>query len=1329
MSSAAAAPECADDNLPLSPAQESIWMFEQLLGDGRSPHQLPFGAVLTGPLDIAALRRALNEVLDRHDALRARFRVQFGAPTQEVARKGDAFSLAFHDLSHHAELAAQEAEARCVHDELERPFDLASGPLARGILVRRSVDEHLLLLNVHHIAADGWSMGILLREISFLYSATVTNSSLQLPPIATSYIDYARSQHTAKDLATDASLCKFWERRLQNAPALIQLPTDRPRPPIQSCLCDVLQVDFSRELALGIRALAAREQVSVFTVMMTGWALLLWRLSGDTDLVIGTATANRIGPDQLGQVGMYAATPPVRVQLIAEQDLASLLKIVHRTLFAVLARQNLPFKRLIELLRPTRSLSHAPIFQVGLTLFNVPKGGNLKLAGMDVSALKLPRTRSPYDLMLALTDDSELLDGRIEFSKDLFDRSTVERIHEHLIAVLTSLISDPSREAGNVQILSPTQHRELLKFSWGADRPLQGPRTMHEVFEEHARCSPNEIALEHDGEKLSYGELNAKANQLAVHLTSIGAGGQQRVAICIDRSPLMVIAVFGVLKAGSAFIPLDASYPLDRLAFMLEDIEPVAVIVDKLGLSCLPSTESTVINLDNLATSHAISLCPTNNLDSSEICGTTPAYIIYTSGSTGKPKGAINHHAGLRNIVESQRAIYSLGPHSRILQVASFSFDVSLFEMMMALCNGGTLCLARKPDLLPVEPLVRTLVDRRITLVTLPPSALSYMPLGRLPNSLAINVTGENFPPVLGKAWAARHKVFNAYGPTETAIWSCTFDLSHGYSNASIPIGRPLPNEQIYVLDDRKTLCPIGVAGEVFIGGVPVGSGYFRREALTAERFVTDPIIGSGRLYRTGDIARWLPDGNLQFLGRRDSQVKLRGFRVELGEIEALLGDIDGVREAAVLYDDTDHAMPRLIAYLAVQPGYSRLTSEVRDALRDFLPDFMMPSEFVIVSELPVTPNGKVDRKALLQTRAASNPDSPLEVDAAISGSYAAEVLGLYRQLLRQPTLTLDTDFFACGGHSLMAVQLVVRLRERLGVELPVREVFANPIAVDFATVVAKYADAASATNLTLLRAGRSSKAVYFVHAIDGEVGYAYRLLPHLPTSHSIFSLSASGLVEGESPIASVVDMAERYVAAMRTVSRNGPFNIIGWSAGGTIAYEMARQVLQLGLQVGLLVMLDTHCRYTPLVDPSMLSEAIMPSAVLGAWLLELRGRGMSDEALARLDLMTLEDAVLVCQEEGLLPREFGTAALLRWWEVRRSTARAVYDYSPVKLDSEVMLVTAQEERRPDRSLGWQEILGDRITITSVPGTHHSMVEMPNATHLSDLISSRLILH
>jgi thioesterase domain-containing protein len=648
---------------------------------------------------------------------------------------------------------------------------------------------------------------------------------------------------------------------------------------------------------------------------------------------------------------------------------------------------------------------------------------------------------------------------------------------------------------------------------------------------------------------------------------------------------------------------------------------------------------------------------------------------------------------------------------------------------MMALCHGGTLCLVPRAALLPVDPLVRTLKDLRITLVTLPPSALSHLPLGCLPESVDINVTGENFPPALAKAWAARHRVFNGYGPTETSIWASTFELGGADFPASVPIGRPLPNEQLYVLNDRSALCPIGVAGELYIGGTPVGLGYFRRESLTAERFVPDEHSGCGSLYRTGDIAKWLHDGNLQFLGRKDTQVKIRGFRIELGEVEALIGDIDGIREAAViLTGDLGEQLPRLVAFFATVKGAALSPEQVRERLRKFLPEFMVPTAFVGLPTLPVTPNGKVDRNALTSLVAAAPALDSAGSTAVPADLHEAMLHELYRDLLRQPDINAGTDFFASGGHSLLAVRLVSRLRERHGVALPVREVFANSVLGDLARVVAKYAVSSGASNLTLLRAGRDEGAIFFVHAGDGEVGYAHQLLPALSTTLSVYALSASGLLEGEAPLDSVEAMARRYVEAMRTVSHDGPFRLVGWSAGGTIAYEMARYIRQLGSVVVVLALLDTHRDYSAIIVDavSRCAAAPRPSEVLSEWLRQASLQGLSAEASNHLDTMPLGDAVRSCHDQGHLPHEIDAPTLTRWWQVRQHTAVAVGDYRPAPIDCRTVLFSARDEQRTDDSLGWRELLGDRLEIVPVGGSHQSMVRAPNASPLGRALSAFL---
>lgn len=1298
-------------------------MFEQL-GESRSPHQLVAGFRLSGPLCVDTLQRSLNTLVGRHEALRTRFEVRNGFPRQVVAAMASPFALSQHDL------AAQGSRARAVERLLvlraiDAPFDLSGGPLSRALLIRRSESEHVLLINQHHIVSDGWSMAVLLRDLSAIYNAGGSESASGLVPMTGRYVAYAAAQQASMYTPAQDEALRHWDQLLQGAPSLVQLPTDRPRPQIQSYRCATVPVEIGEILAKQLRQLAGAQGVSVFTVLAASWAILLRRLTGQKDMVIGTPAANRVGAEQRSLVGLFAAPLPLRFRLDDEQPVEALLKETYRQMFASLARQHVPFKRLVEQLKPPRSPSHAPIIQVAVNLNEVPKEGTLRLAGIEAAPLDLPRTRSPYDLTLSLTYDGQTFRGRIEYAKDLFDEETPLRYRDHLLAALASIADAPGGAIGDVEILTPGQRRQILGFSRGPDRVAVGPATMHGVFEEFARLQPMKCAVEFEGTRLSYAELNSKANQLARELVAAGAKPDERIAICVNRSPLMVIAVLAVLKSGAAYVPLDPTYPRDRLLHMLEDIDSLAVLAERQTRSSLPSTRARVIELDSGELHERLERQPPANLDRHDILATTPAYVIYTSGSTGKPKGAANHHAGLRNIVGAQREIYGLDASARILQFASFSFDVCLFETMMALCHGGTLCLARKSDLLPVDPLVRTVRDLRITLVTLPPSVLSHLSVGCFPSAVVVNVTGENFPPVLAKAWAARHRVFNAYGPTETSIWASSYEMGCGEISTSVPIGRPLPNEQLYVLDGRHQLCPVGVAGELYVGGTPVGLGYFRKKELTDDRFIPDPIAGAGRIYRTGDIARWLPDGELQFIGRSDTQIKLRGYRIELGEVEAILGGIDGVREAVVLLEDGGEqaAASHLCAYVvATDDGRSPTEEYLRGQLRKFLPDFMVPARFTIVPRLPLTPNGKVDKKALAALRPPAAHAPVVSEDACSEAEVF--VLGLFRELLQQDAIGRNADFFAYGGHSLLAVRLVSRIRQARETDIPIREVFANPTVHAFAKVLEKYQDTACTSNIALLRAGRTGDAVFFVHSGEGEVGYVHRLLPFLSSELSVYAISASGLLQGEVILDSIEAMAAAYVAAVLSVAPQGPYRLVGWSAGGTIAYEMARKLLAGGFGSAWVCLLDSHRDYSSVSTPE---RGATTSTVLSAWVRSANSEGMGASTAAAIDDMSLDDAVRHLHGQGVLPRDIDAATILRWWTVRTSIFSALRAYRAAPGDCNVLLLAAQEDDGADLETEWRTILGDRLQSLRVEGNHHSMVAASNAAGVATAVARWLL--
>ena len=1033
--------------LALSFAQQRLWLLAQL--DGTSTNYHIRGALrLSGDLDVAAWRRSLDRLFARHEALRSIFCVIDGQPCVELLPTSQGLPLPVHDVRGEAE--QEQALERLCREETNTPFDLSRGPLIRGRLIRIADREYLFLLTQHHIVSDGWSMGVLVRELGALYRAFMAGEGYPLPGLAIQYPDYAAWQRQWLAGERLQRQVDHWRQTLAGAPALLELPTDRPRPPIRSLAGASLPVEIDADLANGIKRLSQSRRTTAFMTVLAAWAAVLSRLSGQSDLVIGTPTANRNRREIEGLVGFFVNMLALRVDLSGEPDVAALLSRVRDAALAAQDHQDLPFEQLVEIVQPPRRLDHTPVFQVVFAWQN-NEAAVLELPGLKAEIANIPLREVKFDLELNLSEADGRIIGALNYATALFDEATVKRHRNYLIALLRAMVADADQVVARIDVMG-AEERELLLETWNRTaKPYPSECCIHELFAEQVRKAPEATALVHDNLRLSYGELDAKANQLAHHLIGRGVGPDQPVAICLERGLAMVVSLLAVLKAGGAYLPLDPAYPAERLRQIVDDAKPGLLICDDAGRAALANTSCGIVDLE--ASASDIAGLAKSNPDVAGQTSRQLAYIIYTSGSTGTPKGVMVEHRGLVNLALAQRALFDVSSRSRIVQFASFSFDASSWEIVMALCSGAELFLVGPGEHRNTTELLDYLARNAITHATLPPAMLQgRTDLDCLASLQVLVLAGELPKAELFKSLPPGVAVFNGYGPTETTVCATTWLRPTGFEGGVVPIGRPLPNARIYLLDRLGAPVPLGATGEIYIGGAGVARGYLNRADLTAERFVFDPFSGDAgaRMYRTGDLGRYLPDGNIEFLGRNDYQVKIRGFRIELGEIEFRLNEHESVADAVVLARQDHSGDQRLVAYvvpIAREADGGELAAAMRSHLRACLPEYMVPSAFVRLDALPLTPNGKVDRQAL----PAPEDDAFVRRDyEAPQGELEEIVAKVWTELLGVERIGRNDHFFELGGHSLLAVRLLERLR-RHSLSADVRALFARPVLADFA--------------------------------------------------------------------------------------------------------------------------------------------------------------------------------------------------------------------------------------------------------------------------------------
>jgi aspartate racemase len=1045
-------------DVPLACAQESMWFLQQR-GEASSAYNSRAAHRLRGPLDVGALQRSLDAVLERHEALRASFALTDGSPRQTIARPRSV-PITRVDLS----LVDQNDRERCVADavrrEARRVFDLESGCLLRAALLRLADEDHLLLIVMHHIVADQWSRAVLHRELETLYTSARQGTAAILPDLPIQYPDFAVWQRRRLDSDALAPERSYWKAQLTSAPHVLELPTDYPRPPEQTFAGATHRFLLPAPLVDQLRSLAKAQSATLFMALFAGFAAVLSRWANREDLVIGSASAGRSRVETEPLIGCFINTLALRVDLSGAPSFAELVRRVRSVAVGAYAHAELPFKHLIDAVGVERSIACSPLVQVMFTLQNTLQRP-LSLDGLAVEPFLIEAGVSKLDLTLAATETATGLACAIEFRTDLFRLDTVERLASHWQTLLAGAIADPLASVDSLPLMTATEQAQIVEWN-RTETAFDGTLCIHELFETQAARTPDAVAVVVGRHSLTYRALDRRSTQLAHYLRARGVGPDVLVGVLVERSPDMLVGLLGILKAGGAYVPLDPAYPPERLAFMLAD-SAATVLVTQAHLAP-PAALGPVVCLDrDWSAIERESLEPV----ASGVSPTDLAYVIYTSGSTGTPKGVMVEHRNVANLVSAVDAVLGCDP-GVWLATASISFDISVLELFWTLARGYRVILWPGARMLQpagetsgaasevsVAGLIRAHAVTHLQgtpsllrMVLLEPggsealAGLKRVLTGGEPLSASLVAELGDVPARL---------IVNMYGPTETTVGSTSWPVKAAAE--TISIGRPIANTQAYILDVRQRPVPIGVPGELYIGGAGVTRGYLKRPALTAERFVRDPFADApgARMYRTGDLARYRADGTIEFLGRTDHQVKIRGHRVELGEIEAALRRWAGVQEGVVVVRNDAAGNARLVAYV-VTKGAVPATQDLRGFLRAQLPDYMVPSQLVEMQALPLTPNGKIDRAALPISE--SGDDATTEGYVAPRTASEHELARIWCEMLGIDRIGVHDGFFDCGGHSLVAMRLLHRVREQLGIDMPLRTLFEFPTIAALAAII-----------------------------------------------------------------------------------------------------------------------------------------------------------------------------------------------------------------------------------------------------------------------------------
>ncbi len=1284
--------------LPLSSGQQRLWFLEQI-SSGSPVYNVPTCFRVQGPLDVEAFRQSLEVIVRRHEILRTTFAARDGEPAQIVSNHaGITFST--------ADLSAGSGFRAAAVAEAQRPFDLTRGPLLRVLLIELAKDDHVVVITMHHIVCDGWSMGILFRELGAIYASLKQGAGPALPELAIQYADYATWQRERLRSGALNAQIDYWREHLKDAPPVFELPADKPRPRRPGFRGAIARGLLDTPVADVLLEIARNESTTSFVVLLAAYSVFLNRHSGQSDFVVGCPVSNRNRAELEPMIGFFPNTLPLRIDTSGNPGFIGLVRALRETAAQAFTNAEAPFDVIASHAGGTRA-AHQRLFQVAFTT-QEETPLRTTFGEIEISPIELDLGTAKCDLTLTATIGRDGISLAFEYDEDLFLPDTARRMCDRFAALAGGIAADPESPVASLPVM-PERERIQILSGWSRTLSTEPePLIFPEMFEQHAARDPQAPALLYRALSIDYGQLDRRANQIAHLLRQSGAGPGALVAIALGRSPELIAAILGVLKSGAAYLPLALDHPADRIAFQMEDAHPMMLISTPRDRDSLPPAARRVEWLDlSSAESHA---APEASLP----CLARPsdlAYVIYTSGSTGKPKGAMLEHRGLANLARAQQALFHPRPGQRVLQFAAPTFDASVWEIAMALGSGACLCLGSGSPFVP-EELARVLREQRVNFVTLPPSLLRALNPSDFSDLETVISAGEDCPESLAREWSGGRSFFNCYGPTETTV--CATAFRYDPASQVISIGRPLPNMQTYILDREMQPVPTGVPGELHVGGAGVARGYLNRADLTRTRFVTNPFEAGECIYKTGDLARYLPGGDIQFLGRIDGQIKLRGHRVEIGEIEACLGSHPEVQECAVVLRTEDGLTgekiePRLVAYFVARAQVDG------DALRAFagktLPHYMIPSAFVPLGDLPVNSSGKIDRRALAQmSLRAEGPrvDARDEIEKTIADIWA-EALGL-------GSVDVTHNFFELGGNSLMALSVLEKIADRTGCRLPATALFEAGTVEQIARIVRERRSAGSAGSLVHLQAKGAKPPLIVIPPAGGSLICYSELARLLGPDQPVSGVEPA---PGRRPPDTVEALAAQYVRHLDHVVSQGPFQLSGWSFGGVVAFEMARQLARDGRAPELVVLLDshlTHERQDP-DDSDILLEIGRVQALARGVEFRLKGR-----KLRRLEphLRAMLIAAQINRESGT-KLETIAAALRTTLQQFRANMTAAHRYAPREYDGRVVLMRAlvrAAEGRQAGDYGWSRCCPN-LRICDVPGTHRSMLTQPHVTALS----------
>jgi len=1168
---------------PLSLHQKRLWFLDQL-EPGSTLYNIAGAARIKGPLDLDVVDRVVHEIIRRHESLRTTFSASEGEPVQLISQPYP-LPLQVLDLSTFSPGDQDREIKNLVRIEAGCPFDLATGPLMRIILVKMCQDDHVALILMHHIIADGWSIGVLMWELANLYESYSMGKPSPLPELPIQYRDYVYWQQQRLQGKFLDDLVSYWKKELEGAPQGIQLPTDRPRSPSLKVEGASASVTLAPALSAALDSLSKGKGVTLFMTLLAALATLLYRNTGQEDILIGSPIADRERPETQGLIGFLVNTIVLRLNLSSNPTFEELVQRAQAIALAAYAHQELPFDQLIKVIRPERNFGSDPLLHVLLVLQNTPIP-SAKLTRLQVQRLDIDTGNAPFDLGVECIKTADGMRVTFAYNAGIFDHATIERLTSQFHRLLESAVANPAQPIADMPMLSDAEQKQIL-VEWNATgAEIPEGKCIHHLFEDQARENPGAVALCSDNGQLTYEQLNERANRLAHILVAGGTKPETPVGICIERSMEMIVAILGVLKAGGAYVPLDPAYPDERLHHMVRNSgiqniltrEPLAARIRSFGAEVLSVDDALI-----LTTQHHNPNAVGSNRDL--------AYIIYTSGSTGEPKGVMVEHRSVVNLITSFRESYAPGPADRVLQLTSISFDASVAEIFPILCSGGGLVIPPAAPQLNIEELTSSIARHAVTIFGAVPSVLAALNQRwrDIPSVRLILSGGETLSYDNIKHLRASATVTNGYGLTETTVCSLFHRLSNedqlGRPSSRVPIGRPLINTQVFILDSFLHPVPVNAAGDLYIGGAGLARGYVNNPERTAQHFIPNPFARTPgeRIYKTGDLARYRANGDVEFLGRSDQQVKIRGVRIELNEIEQTLRQHSDVSDAAAVVREEGAAGKRLVAYYALREGKEIGTLEIRKHMLERLPAYMVPSNLIRLRVLPLTPTGKLDYPKLLASVADISdlgqgfvaPRN--EVDLAMTRIWASTLM--------IERVGIHDDFFALGGHSLLAVQVMNRIKNELQVDVPLRYLFESPTVAQLTERIETWRRHSGGpeaitiqdiSSLVPMRTDSAGPAIYCIHHIGGEINSYNHLADLLASGHRVFGLRSRALADPSREHPTFDAMAHHYADVITNHHHDGPLSLVGYSSGGLLAMAIAEVIEEMGRTVHIVSLIDT---------------------------------------------------------------------------------------------------------------------------------------------------------